>query len=100
MAITAFALGSNLSPILATVASLSSEARARDNTKRSWVSLPDALFSSLVTLWLVFGSLPILGCNVPLPVAGEVYGLAALHCKRGNAAHLIAIGDAVVILPP
>jgi hypothetical protein len=38
--------------------------------------------------------------NVSLPIAGEVHGLAALHCQRGYAAHLIAIGDAAVILTP
>jgi hypothetical protein len=29
-----------------------------------------------------------------LPVSSEVHRLAALHCKRGNEAHLIAIRDA------
>src|ERR1700682_6232824 len=34
---------------------------------------------------------------MPLPVAGEMDALNALHCQRGNAAHLIAIRDAAVI---
>jgi hypothetical protein len=35
--------------------------------------------------------------NVPLPIAGEVHRLAALHRQRRHAAHLIAIRDAAVI---
>jgi hypothetical protein len=38
--------------------------------------------------------------NMPLPVVGEIHQLAALHCQRGYAAHLIAIRDAAVIFPP
>jgi hypothetical protein len=34
---------------------------------------------------------------MPLPVAGEVHRLAALHRQSGNAAHLIAIRDAAII---
>jgi hypothetical protein len=37
---------------------------------------------------------------MPLPVAGEVHALAALHRQRGHAVHLIAIRDAAVILAP
>jgi hypothetical protein len=33
--------------------------------------------------------------NVALPVAGKIDALAALHCQRRYAAHLIAIRDAV-----
>jgi len=36
---------------------------------------------------------------MPLPVAGEVYGLAALQCQMGNAVHLIAIRDAAISQP-
>jgi hypothetical protein len=32
--------------------------------------------------------------QMPLPIASEVYGPAALHCQRSYAAHLIAIRDA------
>jgi hypothetical protein len=32
--------------------------------------------------------------NMPLPIPREVHALAALHCKRRYAAHLIAIRDA------
>jgi len=42
--------------------------------------------------WLFF--------NVPLPIPGEVHGLAALQCQMGYAAHLIAIRDAAVIFAP
>jgi hypothetical protein len=35
---------------------------------------------------------------MPLPVAGEIDALTALHCQRGHAAHLIAIRDAAVSL--
>lgn len=35
--------------------------------------------------------------NVPLPVAGEIDALVALHCQGRYAAHLIAIRDAAVI---
>jgi hypothetical protein len=41
-----------------------------------------------------------LGCNVPLPIAGEVHRLAALHRPRRHAAYLIAIRDAAVIFTP
>jgi hypothetical protein len=34
--------------------------------------------------------------NMPLPITREVYGLTALHCQGGYAAHLIAIRDAAV----
>jgi hypothetical protein len=37
--------------------------------------------------------------NTPLPVAREVYGLAALHRQRRYAAHLIAIRDAAPAKP-
>jgi hypothetical protein len=37
---------------------------------------------------------------VPLPMSSEVYRLAALHCKGGYTAHLIAIREAAVILTP
>lgn len=37
---------------------------------------------------------------MPLPIAGEIHALAALHRQRRYAAHLIAIGDAAVIFPP
>jgi hypothetical protein len=36
--------------------------------------------------------------NVPLPITSEVYRLAALHCQRGYAAHLIAIRDAAIVV--
>jgi hypothetical protein len=36
--------------------------------------------------------------DVPLPVAGKVHTLAALHCQRRYAVHLIAIRDAAVTL--
>jgi opacity protein-like surface antigen len=36
--------------------------------------------------------------NVALPVAGKIDALAALHCQRRYAAHLIAIRDAAVKL--
>lgn len=35
--------------------------------------------------------------NVPLPLAGEVQALAALHRQSGYAAHLIAIRDRLVV---
>ena len=37
---------------------------------------------------------------VGLPISGEVHRLAALHCKGGYTAHLIAIREAAVILTP
>jgi hypothetical protein len=40
------------------------------------------------------------GLNVPLPIASEIHALAALHRQSSYAAHLIAIRDAAVILPP
>src|SRR4030088_1483206 len=36
---------------------------------------------------------------MPLPIAGEVNRLTALHRQRGYAAHLIAVRDAAVTLP-
>jgi len=39
---------------------------------------------------------PQLVCDMPLPVASEVHGLAALQRQRCNAVHLIAIRDAAV----
>jgi len=33
---------------------------------------------------------------MPLPVAGEIHRLAALHCQRDYAAHLVAIRDATL----
>jgi hypothetical protein len=38
--------------------------------------------------------------NVPLPVAGEIDALPALHRQRRNPIHLIAIGNAAVVLTP
>jgi hypothetical protein len=38
--------------------------------------------------------------NMPLPVPGEVHGLAALQRQRRNAVHLIAIRHSAVIFPP
>jgi len=35
---------------------------------------------------------------MPLPIPGEVHGLAALHCQSRYAAYLIAIRDAAVTL--
>jgi hypothetical protein len=37
---------------------------------------------------------------MPLPIAGKIDALAALHCQRRYAAHLIAIRYAAVIFPP
>ena len=39
-------------------------------------------------------------CDMALPVAGKVFGLAALQRVAGKLLHLLAIGDAAVILPP
>jgi hypothetical protein len=36
----------------------------------------------------------LIGLNVPLPVAGKIDALAALHRQRRYAVHLIAIRDA------
>jgi hypothetical protein len=36
--------------------------------------------------------------NVPLPIPGKINALAALHCQRGYAVHLIPIRDAAVRL--
>jgi len=33
---------------------------------------------------------------VSLPVAGEIHRFVALHCERGNLAHLLAIRGAAV----
>jgi predicted amidohydrolase YtcJ len=37
------------------------------------------------------------GLNVPLPIAGEVHALAALHRQRDYARHLTAIRDAALL---
>jgi hypothetical protein len=34
---------------------------------------------------------------MPLPIPRKIHALAALHCQRRYAAHLIAIRDAAVI---
>jgi hypothetical protein len=65
---------------------------ASDNCRHSRNMRPEPpIFQCETLAWL------FLICDMPLPVAGEIDALTALHCQRGHAAHLIAIRDAAVM---
>jgi hypothetical protein len=67
---------------------------ASDNCRHSRNMRPEPpIFQCETLAWL------FLICDMPLPVAGEIDALTALHCQRGHAAHLIAIRDAAVVRP-